>query len=203
MNALQLQNLATLAAAAAAAQTSATSTNANPLSTTSSALGALTSPGKWKTLLFLHMMHCSCKHSDTQRQGVKLDVPRRTFMGILKLDMCVFSKDKRRNVFNERMHILDFYKSFLLFTWYLGIITVTFSLTVLLLCPLLLKGKTLIFLVLNFTPTPSCIFGFKIHDIIKDIMSFIYDYILGYVIVFFPLKILLPYSRASIVFFFV
>lgn len=46
MNALQLQNLATLAAAAAAAQTSATSTNANPLSTTSSALGALTSPGK-------------------------------------------------------------------------------------------------------------------------------------------------------------
>ncbi|XP_056656777.1 CUGBP Elav-like family member 2 isoform X8 [Monodelphis domestica] len=45
MNALQLQNLATLAAAAAAAQTSATTTNANPLSTTSSALGALTSPG--------------------------------------------------------------------------------------------------------------------------------------------------------------
>ncbi|XP_023590149.1 CUGBP Elav-like family member 2 isoform X8 [Trichechus manatus latirostris] len=44
MNALQLQNLATLAAAAAAAQTSATTTNANPLSTTSSALGALTSP---------------------------------------------------------------------------------------------------------------------------------------------------------------
>ncbi|KAM4037321.1 CUGBP Elav-like family member 2 isoform 1-T2 [Anomaloglossus baeobatrachus] len=43
MNALQLQNLATLAAAAAAAQTSATTTNANPLSTTS-ALGALTSP---------------------------------------------------------------------------------------------------------------------------------------------------------------
>lgn len=54
MNALQLQNLATLAAAAAAAQTSATTTNANPLSTTSSALGALTSPGKgwscrWET----------------------------------------------------------------------------------------------------------------------------------------------------------
>ncbi|XP_030073081.1 CUGBP Elav-like family member 2 isoform X3 [Microcaecilia unicolor] len=45
MNALQLQNLATLAAAAAAAQTSATSTNANPLSTTTSTLGALTSPG--------------------------------------------------------------------------------------------------------------------------------------------------------------
>ncbi|XP_078232596.1 CUGBP Elav-like family member 2 isoform X17 [Pogona vitticeps] len=44
MNALQLQNLATLAAAAAAAQTSATSTNANPLSTTTGALGALTSP---------------------------------------------------------------------------------------------------------------------------------------------------------------
>ncbi|XP_055003390.1 CUGBP Elav-like family member 2 isoform X3 [Sorex araneus] len=44
MNALQLQNLATLAAAAAAAQSSATTTNANPLSTTSSALGALTSP---------------------------------------------------------------------------------------------------------------------------------------------------------------
>ncbi|XP_073475564.1 CUGBP Elav-like family member 2 isoform X11 [Aquarana catesbeiana] len=44
MNALQLQNLATLAAAAAAAQTSATTTNANPLSTTTSALGALTSP---------------------------------------------------------------------------------------------------------------------------------------------------------------
>ncbi|XP_055254412.1 CUGBP Elav-like family member 2 [Moschus berezovskii] len=44
MNALQLQNLATLAAAAATAQTSATTTNANPLSTTSSALGALTSP---------------------------------------------------------------------------------------------------------------------------------------------------------------
>ncbi|XP_075713554.1 CUGBP Elav-like family member 2 isoform X2 [Rhinoderma darwinii] len=41
MNALQLQNLATLAAAAAAAQTSATTTNANPLATTS-ALGALT-----------------------------------------------------------------------------------------------------------------------------------------------------------------
>ncbi|XP_063998754.1 CUGBP Elav-like family member 2 isoform X11 [Pogoniulus pusillus] len=45
MNALQLQNLATLAAAAAAAQTSATTTNANPLSTTTGALGALTSPG--------------------------------------------------------------------------------------------------------------------------------------------------------------
>ncbi|XP_029472523.1 CUGBP Elav-like family member 2 isoform X6 [Rhinatrema bivittatum] len=45
MNALQLQNLATLAAAAAAAQTSATSTNANPLSNTTSTLGALTSPG--------------------------------------------------------------------------------------------------------------------------------------------------------------
>ncbi|XP_078532983.1 CUGBP Elav-like family member 2 isoform X13 [Lissotriton helveticus] len=45
MNALQLQNLATLAAAAAAAQTSATSTTANPLSSTTSALGALTSPG--------------------------------------------------------------------------------------------------------------------------------------------------------------
>ncbi|KAM7178477.1 CUGBP Elav-like family member 2 isoform 1-T1 [Macrochelys suwanniensis] len=44
MNALQLQNLATLAAAAAAAQTSATTTNANPLSTTTGALGALTSP---------------------------------------------------------------------------------------------------------------------------------------------------------------
>uniref|UniRef100_A0A8C3TFC2 CUGBP Elav-like family member 2 n=1 Tax=Chelydra serpentina TaxID=8475 RepID=A0A8C3TFC2_CHESE len=42
MNALQLQNLATLAAAAAAAQTSATTTNANPLSTTTGALGALT-----------------------------------------------------------------------------------------------------------------------------------------------------------------
>lgn len=51
MNALQLQNLATLAAAAAAAQTSATTTNANPLSTTSSALGALTSPGKVAALL--------------------------------------------------------------------------------------------------------------------------------------------------------
>ncbi|KAM8974237.1 CUGBP Elav-like family member 2 isoform 10-T10 [Pelodytes ibericus] len=37
MNALQLQNLATLAAAAAAAQTSATTTNANPLSTTTMA----------------------------------------------------------------------------------------------------------------------------------------------------------------------
>nr|XP_033813457.1 CUGBP Elav-like family member 2 isoform X16 [Geotrypetes seraphini] len=45
MNALQLQNLATLAAAAAAAQTSATNTNANPLSNTTSTLGALTSPG--------------------------------------------------------------------------------------------------------------------------------------------------------------
>ncbi|KAM6302616.1 CUGBP Elav-like family member 2 isoform 3-T3 [Podargus strigoides] len=44
MNALQLQNLATLAAAAAAAQSSATTTNANPLSTTTGALGALTSP---------------------------------------------------------------------------------------------------------------------------------------------------------------
>ncbi|XP_062990817.1 CUGBP Elav-like family member 2 isoform X3 [Elgaria multicarinata webbii] len=44
MSALQLQNLATLAAAAAAAQTSATTTNANPLSTTTGALGALTSP---------------------------------------------------------------------------------------------------------------------------------------------------------------
>lgn len=51
MNALQLQNLATLAAAAAAAQTSATTTNANPLSTTSSALGALTSPGKGAAVL--------------------------------------------------------------------------------------------------------------------------------------------------------
>lgn len=50
MNALQLQNLATLAAAAAAAQTSATTTNANPLSTTTSALGALTSPGEKYTL---------------------------------------------------------------------------------------------------------------------------------------------------------
>ncbi|CAI9585546.1 unnamed protein product, partial [Staurois parvus] len=50
MNALQLQNLATLAAAAAAAQTSATTTNANPLSTTTSALGALTSPGYTKSL---------------------------------------------------------------------------------------------------------------------------------------------------------
>uniref|UniRef100_A0A8C4SCQ6 CUGBP Elav-like family member 2 n=1 Tax=Erpetoichthys calabaricus TaxID=27687 RepID=A0A8C4SCQ6_ERPCA len=45
MNALQLQNLATLAAAAAAAQNSAATSNANPLSTTTSALGALTSPG--------------------------------------------------------------------------------------------------------------------------------------------------------------
>uniref|UniRef100_H3AN95 CUGBP Elav-like family member 2 n=1 Tax=Latimeria chalumnae TaxID=7897 RepID=H3AN95_LATCH len=44
MNALQLQNLATLAAAAAAAQNTAATTNANPLSTTTSALGALTSP---------------------------------------------------------------------------------------------------------------------------------------------------------------
>ncbi|MBN3315561.1 CELF2 protein, partial [Atractosteus spatula] len=44
MNALQLQNLATLAAAAAAAQNSAATSNANPLSTTSSALGALASP---------------------------------------------------------------------------------------------------------------------------------------------------------------
>lgn len=52
MNALQLQNLATLAAAAAAAQTSATTTNANPLSTTSSALGALTSPGKGSSCLW-------------------------------------------------------------------------------------------------------------------------------------------------------
>lgn len=56
MNALQLQNLATLAAAAAAAQTSATSTNANPLSTTSSALGALTSPGEWEGALPLQVM---------------------------------------------------------------------------------------------------------------------------------------------------
>lgn len=54
MNALQLQNLATLAAAAAAAQTSATTTNANPLSTTSSALGALTSPGKGVPSLWGH-----------------------------------------------------------------------------------------------------------------------------------------------------
>lgn len=52
MNALQLQNLATLAAAAAAAQTSATTTNANPLSTTTGALGALTSPGKSRVLAF-------------------------------------------------------------------------------------------------------------------------------------------------------
>ncbi|XP_041113661.1 CUGBP Elav-like family member 2 isoform X3 [Polyodon spathula] len=45
MNALQLQNLATLAAAAAAAaQNSAATSNANPLSATTSALGALTSP---------------------------------------------------------------------------------------------------------------------------------------------------------------
>ncbi|XP_052012999.1 CUGBP Elav-like family member 2 isoform X11 [Apodemus sylvaticus] len=54
MNALQLQNLATLAAAAAAAQTSATSTNANPLSSTSSALGALTSPGPEGANLFIY-----------------------------------------------------------------------------------------------------------------------------------------------------
>lgn len=52
MNALQLQNLATLAAAAAAAQTSATTTNANPLSTTTGALGALTSPGKSRVPAF-------------------------------------------------------------------------------------------------------------------------------------------------------
>ncbi|XP_040199312.1 CUGBP Elav-like family member 2 isoform X19 [Rana temporaria] len=64
MNALQLQNLATLAAAAAAAQTSATTTNANPLSTTTSALGALTSPGYSNVQNFLpacssngHMQH--------------------------------------------------------------------------------------------------------------------------------------------------
>ncbi|XP_073475557.1 CUGBP Elav-like family member 2 isoform X4 [Aquarana catesbeiana] len=64
MNALQLQNLATLAAAAAAAQTSATTTNANPLSTTTSALGALTSPGYSNVQNFLpacssngHMLH--------------------------------------------------------------------------------------------------------------------------------------------------
>ncbi|XP_038667800.1 CUGBP Elav-like family member 2 isoform X14 [Scyliorhinus canicula] len=47
MNALQLQNLATLAAAAAAAQNTATS-NANPLAA-SGALGALTSPVQWGT----------------------------------------------------------------------------------------------------------------------------------------------------------
>ncbi|XP_033017581.1 CUGBP Elav-like family member 2 isoform X9 [Lacerta agilis] len=52
MNALQLQNLATLAAAAAAAQTSATTTNANPLSTTTGALGALTSPAFGSPLQF-------------------------------------------------------------------------------------------------------------------------------------------------------
>ncbi|XP_072327157.1 CUGBP Elav-like family member 2 isoform X11 [Scyliorhinus torazame] len=46
MNALQLQNLATLAAAAAAAQNTAT-TNANPL--TAAGLGALTSPVQWGT----------------------------------------------------------------------------------------------------------------------------------------------------------
>lgn len=68
MNALQLQNLATLAAAAAAAQTSATSTNANPLSTTSSALGALTSPGKWKALLFLHMMQ-AFRHTEARGEA--------------------------------------------------------------------------------------------------------------------------------------
>ncbi|XP_032896030.1 CUGBP Elav-like family member 2 isoform X2 [Amblyraja radiata] len=45
MNALQLQNLATLAAAAAAAQNTAT-TNANPLSA-ATGLGALTSPVQW------------------------------------------------------------------------------------------------------------------------------------------------------------
>ncbi|XP_043944229.1 CUGBP Elav-like family member 2 isoform X3 [Protopterus annectens] len=47
MNALQLQNLATLAAAAAAAQNSAATSNANPLSSATSALGALTSPAGW------------------------------------------------------------------------------------------------------------------------------------------------------------
>ncbi|NP_001279263.1 CUGBP Elav-like family member 2 [Callorhinchus milii] len=47
MNALQLQNLATLAAAAAAAQNNVGNTNTNPLSSTSSALGALTSPVQW------------------------------------------------------------------------------------------------------------------------------------------------------------
>uniref|UniRef100_A0A4W3GSH2 CUGBP Elav-like family member 2 n=1 Tax=Callorhinchus milii TaxID=7868 RepID=A0A4W3GSH2_CALMI len=47
MNALQLQNLATLAAAAAAAQNNVGNTNTNPLSSTSSALGALTSPVRW------------------------------------------------------------------------------------------------------------------------------------------------------------
>uniref|UniRef100_A0A8C0INQ3 CUGBP Elav-like family member 2 n=1 Tax=Chelonoidis abingdonii TaxID=106734 RepID=A0A8C0INQ3_CHEAB len=62
MNALQLQNLATLAAAAAAAQTSATTTNANPLSTTTGALGALTSPGKSRSLsiqiLAISFLYC-------------------------------------------------------------------------------------------------------------------------------------------------
>ncbi|XP_067861229.1 CUGBP Elav-like family member 2 isoform X5 [Heptranchias perlo] len=46
MNALQLQNLATLAAAAAAAQNTAT-TNANPLTGNTGGLGALTSPVQW------------------------------------------------------------------------------------------------------------------------------------------------------------
>ena len=93
--------------------------------------------------------------------------------------------NKAKNCILESKYY-DFYKSFLLFTLYLGIITATFSLTVLLLCPILLKGKTLVFLVLNFTPTPTCTFDFKIHDIKKDIMSFIYGHILAYVIVFFP-----------------
>lgn len=66
MNALQLQNLATLAAAAAAAQTSATTTNANPLSTATGALGALTSPGMtwWGFIvwfLFFNTKKCSMR----------------------------------------------------------------------------------------------------------------------------------------------
>lgn len=109
MNALQLQNLATLAAAAAAAQTSATSTNANPLSSTSSALGALTSPGEWEA--YCHKPHLHAPKGREQgwsrkpAQGLCLVIVP-TFLR-RNLNECVlFSKGKMRQVFNEELHSL-------------------------------------------------------------------------------------------------
>lgn len=73
MNALQLQNLATLAAAAAAAQTSATTTNANPLSTTTSALGALTSPGYSNVQNFLPACSSNVAGSTNSSAGAAMN----------------------------------------------------------------------------------------------------------------------------------
>ncbi|XP_005993881.1 CUGBP Elav-like family member 2 isoform X2 [Latimeria chalumnae] len=76
MNALQLQNLATLAAAAAAAQNTAATTNANPLSTTTSALGALTSPVDPLSLLPLQQQlhqHISAPYATVTSLGLTPD----------------------------------------------------------------------------------------------------------------------------------